>query len=115
MDKRRSCIGNTAILIAAFLVLSGPGCASHGPTRSPDSASPAGGDAGKSHLEHECERELLYLDERIETSTRSAVLPAAILAEAVELRRSAAGLMLDGYYELALELIEEAIALLRES
>jgi hypothetical protein len=103
------------ILIAVLLVLSGAGCASNGPTPPAGSAAPAGENAGKSPLEEECERELLYLDERIEMSARSAVLPAAVLAEAAELRRSAAGLILDGHYELALEMIEEAIVLLRET
>jgi hypothetical protein len=39
--------------------------------------------------------------------------PTAVLAEAVELRQSAAELILDEEFELALELIDEAIALLR--
>jgi hypothetical protein len=67
-----------------------------------------------SPLEAECERELLYLDGLIETRRRNAGFPAAALAEAMELRHFAFELLLDEEYELALEFIDEAIALLKE-
>ena len=69
----------------------------------------------RSPLELECERTLLYLESLIESHRRSQDLPASALAEAVELQRSAVGLVLDEEYELALKLMDEAIALLGES
>lgn len=66
-------------------------------------------------LEIECERELLYLDTLIETRGADRRVGADALAEAVELRRVAGELFMDGEFELALELIEEAVALLEGS
>lgn len=101
-----------AVAITAVIFNYGTGC------------SPRNDAAGSSHpqsslvpnspLEAECERELLYLDSLIESRRRVGDIPAAVLAEAVELRQSAAELILDEEFELALELIDEAIALLRE-
>jgi hypothetical protein len=107
MDKRARLLGFAAVCVLAAVVVSGSGC-------SPRSQSP--GDAGfvsqKSPLEKECERELLHLDSLLESRRRTADFPAAAIAEATELRRSAMELILDEEYELALELIDEAIALL---
>jgi hypothetical protein len=72
-------------------------------------------DSSQSPLKTECERELFYLDDLIESRSRNSDFPAAALAEAVELRKTAAELMLEDDYELALELIDEAIALLRDA
>lgn len=69
----------------------------------------------RSPLELECERTLRYLESLIESHRRSQDLPASTLAEAVELQRSAVGLVLYEEYELALKLMDEAIALLGES
>ena len=55
---------------------------------------------------------MLYLDSLIELRRRTVGFPAAAMVEATELRRSAMELILDEEYELALELIDEAIALL---
>ena len=68
----------------------------------------------KSPLEIECERELLYLEELLDSRRGDHDFPVAVLAEAYELKQSAAELFLDEEYRLALELIDEAIALLRE-
>jgi hypothetical protein len=65
-------------------------------------------------LEVECERGLLYLDSLIETRTRSVGFSRAVLAEASELRRSARELFLTGDLELALEMIDEAVVLLKD-
>jgi hypothetical protein len=55
---------------------------------------------------------LLHLDSLIESRRGSPGISAADVAEAVELRRIAEELFLEEEYDLALELIEEAIALL---
>lgn len=68
-----------------------------------------------SPLEQECGRELLYLDTLIETKRRDRHFPAALMAEAVELRRAAGELFLKDDFELALDLIDEAISLLKGS
>jgi hypothetical protein len=101
-----------AVLAAAVTCLV-PGCSPRndagGPSQSRSEPAP------RSPLEIECERELLYLDSLIESRRRDRDFPPAALAEAIELRRSAAELILDEELELALELLDEAIALLRES
>jgi hypothetical protein len=48
----------------------------------------------------------------IESRRRDPGVNAAALAEVVELRRSVMELMLDEDYELALELIDEAVSIL---
>jgi hypothetical protein len=55
---------------------------------------------------------LFYLDRVIESRRRDPGVDAAALAEAIELRRSVMELILDEEYELALELIDEAVAIL---
>jgi hypothetical protein len=101
-----------AVTIATVIFCYGAGC------------SPRNDASGSSHLqtslepesplEVECERELLYLDSLIESRRRDRDFPPAVLAEVIELRQSAAELILDVEFELALELMDEAIALLRE-
>ena len=107
MDKRAPLLDFAVVCAIAAAVVTGSGC-------SPRSDSPgeAGSYSQNSPLEKECERELLYLDSLLESRRRSADFPAAAMAEAAELRRSAMELILDEEYELALELIGEAIALL---
>lgn len=107
MDKRASLLGLAVACAVTAAVLTGSGC-------SPRS-DPSGGTSTlsqKSPLEKECERELLYLDSLLESRRRSADFPPAAMAEATELRRTAMELILDEEYELALEMIDEAIALL---
>lgn len=60
----------------------------------------------------ECERELRYLESLIETKRRDRDFSAAVMAEVIALRHAAGELFFDGEYELALELIDEAISLL---
>ena len=96
-----------AALLAVSPPLAGTGCA---PRSDLQGSSPSY--SQKSPLELECERELLYLDRLIESRRRDTGVDAAALAEAVELRRSVMDLMLDEEYELALELIDEAVAIL---
>ncbi len=60
-----------------------------------------------------CEQSLQQLDALIENKTGDPSLSPGAVAEAKELRRAAAGLYLNGDFELALELIDEAFALLR--
>jgi hypothetical protein len=100
---------STAALVVAVGVFA-PGCSPR-----TDSSGLSQADAvPKSSLEIECERELLYLEALLESRRRDHDFPAAVLAEAYELKQSAAELVLDEEYKLALELIDEAIALLRE-
>jgi hypothetical protein len=103
------------IVSTATMILGGTGCSTR------KSAGLSGNNLDISYksgqntpLESECERELLFLDKLIESRRGAENLSAAVFAEAVELRRVAAGLLLDEQYDLALEMIEEAIALLRE-
>ena len=102
------------ILSAAALVVAAgvfaPGCS---PRSDSSGLSPADA-VPKSPLEIECERELLYLEELLDSRRGDHDFPVAALAEAYELKQSAAELFLDEEYRLALELIDEAIALLRE-
>jgi hypothetical protein len=103
------------IVSLAAMILCGAGCSSRKSAGSSSDSPDISYETGqRAPLESECERELLYLDSLIEASRGSGNLSAAVLAEAIELRRFAAGLLLDEQYDLALELIEEAIALLRE-
>ena len=100
---------------AVAVIFCGSGCSPHKSAGSTGGASDISYETGRNTLlEGECEQELLYLGSLIEARQRSGNLSAAVLAEAIELRRVAAGLILDAQYDLALELIEEAIALLRE-
>ena len=99
------------LVVAALLAVSTPLAGTGGAPRS-DSQGSSPSYSQKSPLELECERELLYLDRLIESRRRDPGVDAAALAEAVELRRSVIELMLDEEYELALELIDEAVALL---
>lgn len=103
-DTRR--IVPAAAVVAAVIVMA-PGC-------SPKTEFP-GEVAPDSPLEIECARELVYLDGLLETRRLERGFSPAVLAETYALRQSAAELILDEEYELALELINEAIALLRES
>lgn len=107
MDKRALLLKIVAVCVIAAAAMIESGCSpqagSHGQTGSYPQLSP---------LEKECERELLYLDSLIDSVRRAADGSTAVMAEAEELRRSAMELMLDEEFELALELIDEAIALL---
>lgn len=98
-----------AVTTATTIFSYGTGCS----PRNDASPHPKASFETESPLEFECERELLYLDSLIE-SRRDGRIPPAVLAEVVELRRSAVELILDEEFELALELIDEAIALLRD-
>jgi hypothetical protein len=106
----RRIVAIAAFCVCAALTAAGPGCSPRN-----DSSRDSGAEvsiAPKSPLEIECEQELLYLDSLIESRRRDAGFAAAALAEAVELRRTAMELMLEGDFDLALEFIDEAIALL---
>jgi hypothetical protein len=107
MDKRARllCVAVTAAVLA--VTAAGNGCSPKN-----DSSGDAVSYLQKSPLEKECERELLRLDGLIESHGESPGNSAADVAEAVELRRIAVELFLEEQYDLALELIEEAIALL---
>ena len=107
MDKRAPLLGFAVVCAIAATVVTGSGCSPRS-----DSSGDVGSYSQNSPLEKECERELLYLDSLIESRRRTAGFPPAAMAEATELRRSAMELILDEEYELALELIDEAIALL---
>ncbi len=61
-----------------------------------------------------CEQSLQQLDTIIENKADDPSFPPEALAEARELRNIAAELYLDGEIELALEMIDEAFALLRD-
>jgi len=103
------------LALAAFAVTVScvvPGCSPRNDR--PGSPPPQSDPATRFSLEIECERELLYLDNLIESRRRDPGFQPGALAEAVALRQSAAELVLDEEFELALELIDEAIALLRE-
>jgi hypothetical protein len=69
-------------------------------------------DENNATLESLCERSLQELDALIETKATDDRFPTSALAEARALRDAAADLYLDGRSELALDLIDEAIALL---
>lgn len=99
-----------AVLFAVVLGI-GSGCSSH----SAFSENPPQPLEADFPLEIECERELVFLDTLIEARRGDRRVPEAALAEAVELRRTAADLFLDGEYRLALELIDEAVSLLKGS
>jgi len=107
MDKRARLLEFTVVCAIAAALVTGSGCSPRD-----DLPGESGTYSQKSPLEKECERELLYLDSLIETRGRIPDFSAAAMAEATELRRSAMELILDEEYELALELIDEAIALL---
>jgi len=115
MDKRTPlleiAVAAAAAAAVAALVAAGAlnlaGCSPRA-----DSSDSRPSSTQKSPLETECERELLYLDGLIESRGSSRNFPAAALAEAIELRQAAVELMLVEDYELALELIDEAISLL---
>ena len=107
MDKRPRVPVIAVVCLIAAAAVTGSGCAPRS-----DSSGDAGSSSQKSPLEKECERELLYLDSLIESRRENPDFSAAAIAEAVELRRSAVELILVEVYELALELINEAIAIL---
>jgi hypothetical protein len=100
---------SSAALVVAVGVFA-PGCS----PRTDSSGLSRADVAPKSPLEIECDRELLYLEGLLEARRRDHDFSVAALAEAYELKQSAAELILDEEYQLALELIDEAIALLRE-
>lgn len=114
MDSSTDLAGGLVVLLTAAALLYGPGC-SLNRAASPPAAGTAVVPKAESSLEYECERELLHLDELIRSSQTGPDPTGPALTEAVELRRVATDLMLDGDYGLALEMIEEAIALLRNS
>jgi hypothetical protein len=95
----------------AAALFGGPGCSA----RNVSSDVSAAELQSDSSLEIECERELVYLDTLIEATRRDRLFPPALLAEAIELRRAAGELFLTDEFELALELIDEAVALLKGS
>jgi hypothetical protein len=91
---------------AVALALIAAGCA-------PNTAGSPPGVALIPSTETECERSLQELADLIAAAAAEPTLKPAVLDEARELRAAAAGLYLDGLYELALQLIDEAFALLR--
>jgi len=66
-------------------------------------------------LERRCEEKLLVLSQLIETSLAAGGAEDASLAEARELYREAQRLYLEGEYELSLEFIDQALAILEEA
>ena len=100
----------TGASVALVLAFSGPeGCS----PRNSSSRARSQELRAQSPLEQECGRELLDLDTLIENKRRDRSFPAAVLAEAIELRRAAGELFLSDDFELALDLIDEAISLLK--
>ena len=105
-DNPSASVG-VAIVIALFLFA--PGC-------SPGVSGSGGLDddpAGNiTALELECESGLQSLDVAIERAAGDAAVSAAALYEAQALRETAGELYLEAQFQLALELIDEALALL---
>ena len=89
--------------IAAVIVFS-CSCASRSAGPHPGTAQPA--------IEIACEEGLIRLAELIDARSREATTDPGVLAEATALSRMARELYLEREYELALELIDEAVQLL---
>jgi hypothetical protein len=92
-----------AVAIATTVCLSG--C-------SPKYAQPEGSDP-QSSLEAQCGWSFAELDSMIDSRATEPHFPKERLVEARELRAAAFGLYVDGHYQPALDLIDEAISLLR--
>jgi len=98
-----------ALTTVVAIALSAPGC-SPGVSGSGNAGSnPAG---STDTLELECEQGLEALDAAIERSAKDAMVSAAALHEARALRTAAGELYFEAEFQLALELIDEALALL---
>jgi hypothetical protein len=95
-----------AVSIALSLAVCAPGCSPGASGSHPPESDPAG------TLELECERGLEALDDAIQRSEKDALVSAAALHEARALRSTAGELYLEAEFQLALELIDEALALL---
>jgi len=65
-------------------------------------------------MEIACEMALLQLERLIEAKSRSGGVSAAMLAEAREVFRLGSELYLEREFELALEMVDEAIDMLKE-
>lgn len=98
-----------ALTTVAAIALSAPGCSPGASGSGAVESDPAGNAAA---LEFECEQGLQALDDAIERSAKDALVPAATLHEARALRTTAGELYLEAEFQLALELIDEALALL---
>ena len=98
-----SALTGVAIVIALFLFA--PGC-------SPGAAGSGSPADDIETRELECERGLEALDAAIRRATGDTMVSAAMLHEARALRETAGELYLEAEFELALELIDEALALL---
>lgn len=97
-----------ALVIGFSLAVTGAwGCASSGSGSTRDDPETAG-----NTLEVECVQGLEALDRAIERSADSALVAPAALREARALRREAGELYLVSEFQLALELIDEALSLL---
>ena len=98
------CSGVLVIVIAITFCACASQPAADSTTKSPQNQDP---------IEVACEIALVELEQQIERSQEN--VGAAALAEVRELYRFAKRLYLEREYELALELIDEALALLEET
>jgi len=102
-----SAVVGVAMVIALFLFA--PGC-------SPGASGSGGPDDDPAgiidSLELECVQGLDALDAAIEKSSTDTQISPAALHEARALRETAGELYLEAHFQLALELIDEALALL---
>jgi hypothetical protein len=97
-----------AVLLTLPAFLGGLGCSTRGAS---SGVSTAESETTES-LILAFQRQHSYFETLIEISRRDRHFPAAVLAEAHEVAHAARVLFRDHEYELALELIEEAIVLL---
>ncbi len=100
---------------AAVISLAAAACGSTGPV--PRTTPPGGTpltltDSLSSALSEVCAQRLAQLDERLATTTVDRSVPRDRIVEAETLRDEAARRMLMWDYDLALELLDEALAIL---
>ncbi len=98
----------TLLLIGSALALAGA-CSSKRPAPEPTTGS-----SEQDRLRVSCEFAILHLERLIAVRLEETDFPLAILLEAQELHQLGKELYLQGEYELALELIEDGIALVKE-
>jgi hypothetical protein len=93
-----------AVVIGWVLLGCGPATHDKAPADPPE----------RDHVETACEMALMELERLIEENSTERSVSAAALAEARELFRLGRELYLEREYELALEMVEEAINILKE-
>lgn len=112
MKNRRSHasggVGTLLVVIGSVLLLAGS-CSSGRPAAQPGVGAPE-----PEPLRERCESTMLYLGRLIAARSLEPDFPPAILLEAKELYQAGMELYLEGDYDLALELVEEGIELVKE-